>query len=120
MWYSVVLLIFSLILAYAMKGYGWSLDFPLFVIPLAYSFFAFYINIKGLCKPKRSFLIVLGILLIFNLANYLSYLMFNDWSHGDHEFRAVSLTIAGIQVAVYVASQALLLGSLTLWRKRRI
>lgn len=117
--YTVSLLVFSLLLAFAMKGYGWSLNFSLFVIPLAYAFFALYLNVKQHCTAIRSFLVVLGILIIFNIANYIGYLINSGGNYYDHESRLFSLYILGVQVGVYVASQLLLIGIVALIKKQQ-
>lgn len=110
MLYVASLSVFSLLLAWVMKGYGWSLNFSLYAIPLAYSFFAFYLFNKNIFSAMKSFAVVLGILYLFNVANFLSYLIHSGWNYYDHESRMVASNIALFQTVVYFVSQALLVG----------
>jgi hypothetical protein len=116
--YVAALSVFSLILAWVMKGYGWSLNFSLYAIPLAYAFFAYYLFNKKILSAIQSFAIVLGILYLFNAANFLSYLIHSGWNYYDHESRMVASYIALFQTVVYFVSQAVMIGVTKLFLRK--
>jgi len=115
--YIGALFIFTITLAFVMQGYGWSLDFPLFVIPLAYAFFAFYFYRKQYFGVAHSFGIGFAMLIVFNIANYLAYLVNNGWYYNDYESRMFSLYIAVFQLLVYGVSQLFMVGASALYQR---